>query len=644
MAEDKVEPRETNWRQLLPWTALFQGFRVARDLNKLALAAAGIVAMTIVWWLLAITFNYSSRPGWPTKYLGSAASPSEAWDQFKKDRQQWKLMHAAADPADSTEREEAEDLADNPRELTVLKLAVPKVAARAREGNNLDDIKADARRGRLRVTETVDGKDTEVEVPEATAVKAWQLRDPPILPAGKLRTWPWTEHRGSNPFLLVTGQAGRTAADGSTRNVPWEKGHFLEWMITEQGPVLVEPLVKLLEPIIYFFHPDAGLRARTYFLLVMLATVVIWSFFGGAITRIAAVQVARQEKIGIKEAVMFTCRRYLSFLAAPLFPLVLVALIVVVMILFGLPHMIPVVGDLIVDGLLWWLMVLLGLGMAVILIGLVGWPLMSATVSAEGTDFWEAVSRSYSYVFGAPWHYAFYSVVALLYGAVLVFFVGFMGSAAVYFAKWGVAQTPFIQSANREPSFLFVYAPTSFEWRTLLLQGVQIGGEPVVKDGRIQPEVYKRYVGTESVPPEMEKDQLTTYNRIGAVMVAFWLGVVFLLILGFGYSYFWSASTIIYLLMRRKVDDTEMDEVYLEEEDQDSLYGTAPFTPKPAAPAPAPAPTGASMTMVESPTLRTPPPPAAPAVPNEPPPAQTPPEPPATPSPTGGDGNPPAGG
>ena len=57
MAEEKVEPRETSWRQLLPWTELFRGFQVALDLNKLALAAAGILVMAFGWWLLAVLFT-----------------------------------------------------------------------------------------------------------------------------------------------------------------------------------------------------------------------------------------------------------------------------------------------------------------------------------------------------------------------------------------------------------------------------------------------------------------------------------------------------------------------------------------------------------------------------------------------------------
>jgi hypothetical protein len=113
------------------------------------------------------------------------------------------------------------------------------------------------------------------------------------------------------------------------------------------------------------------------------------------------------------------------------------------------------------------------------------------------------------------------------------------------------------------------------------------------------------------------------YNRIGAWMVAFWLGVLFLLILGFGYSYFWTASTIIYLLMRRQVDDAELDEVYFEEEDQED-YAPPPSLTKPAAPSPSPPP-APGMTMVEPPALRisTPaaPPPTAPPAPAAAPPA-----------------------
>ena len=101
-------------------------------------------------------------------------------------------------------------------------------------------------------------------------------------------------------------------------------------------------------------------------------------------------------------------------------------------------------------------------------------------------------------------------------------------------------------------------------------------------------------------------------------MVALWLGLVFLMVVGFGYSYFWSASTIIYLLMRRKVDDTDIDEVYLEEDESEEAYKAS--TPMPGtspAPAGTPGAGGQPLTMVESPTLKTPAPSGPPGTPSE---------------------------
>src|SRR5262249_54720796 len=214
----------------------------------------------------------------------------------------------------------------------------------------------------------------------------------------------------------------------------------------------------------------------------------------------------------------------------------------------------------------------------------------------------------------APWHYLWYSVVALLYGAVVIFFVGFLGSLGVYLAGWGVGQAPGSHYFNRQPTFLFVYAPTSFGWRTLLLEGATVGGQEVVEDGKINPKAYDRYLGRDK--EYTGKDQMYWHNHTGAVLVAIWLGLFFLLVLGVGYSYFWSASTIIYLLMRKQVDDAELDEVYFEEDEQEDFAAAPPAAAKPAAP-----PADPGLTMVEPPAMRTPPTPAPPAPPPPPAPA-----------------------
>src|SRR4029077_2364855 len=127
---------------------------------------------------------------------------------------------------------------------------------------------------------------------------------------------------------------------------------------------------------------------------------------------------------------------------APVFPLILLAVLTLVLIVMGIieGHT-YFLGD-ILSFIIWPIAMLLGIIMAVVLVGLVGWPLMNPTISAEGSDSFDALSRSYSYVYQAPWHYLWYGVVAILYGMALVFFVGFMASLIVFLGKWSVSMTP----------------------------------------------------------------------------------------------------------------------------------------------------------------------------------------------------------
>lgn len=611
MADERAEPRDLNLRQLLPWTELFRGFQVALDPKKLVLAAGGILTMALGWWLLSVIF-FAARGPAPT-YASGSYKP-EDWKALKEDRAKWDLLYEAAGTPrtdGSPEMVDANDLASNADEYALIN----------------QEIQAGHRRFTVNGTSYVlyygDGQDREedpalyrrVQGEVGAGHRRFLLDGKTFVympkPYGDLRSWPFFEDRGPNPYLLVAGRAGQSDVAGAPAANPWEAGHFLNWFATKQVPVLVEPLRKFLRPVVFLLHPRAGFWNDLYFTLVLLWTVATWAFFGGMITRMAAVQVARREKIGMGEAFRFTVNRYLSFFSAPLFPLLFVLGIVVLCILFGFFHMIPIVGDILVDGLGWPLVLLAGLVMAVILVGLVGWPMMYATISAEGSDSFDALSRSYSYVYQNPWHYVWYCLVSIVYGAALIFFVGFMGSFLVYLGKWAVSRTPWIDATDRNPSYLFVYAPTSFGWRELLLQGATVetrdaeghvtGAKNVVGPDGIDPDAYNQYV-----------NNLPWYKRWGAFLVSrIWTYLVFLLVIGFGYSYFWSAGTIIYLLMRRKVDDTEMDEVYLEEEEPEDFY-----QPPTSAGAAAKADAGqTSLTMVEPPALKTPPPAAPPPAP-----------------------------
>src|SRR6516164_4617403 len=108
MAEDKFETHEIDFRQWLPWTLLFRGFWLALDHKKLILAAGGILAMAVGWWILAVVFINMPRtkmPVWPSDfpssdYQGNNETERElaAWNAFKVQRNSWNLRYEAAGP------------------------------------------------------------------------------------------------------------------------------------------------------------------------------------------------------------------------------------------------------------------------------------------------------------------------------------------------------------------------------------------------------------------------------------------------------------------------------------------------------------------------------------------------------------------
>lgn len=508
MAVGLPDPPQAPYRKPADWTEIFRGFQVALDPRKLLVAAAGVLAMSLGWYLLSLIFEERKPDQKDVKY--QTLEVSKQFDGKKK-----------ADGTDYTEQDFV--------------------------------LEADKQYKR--------------------DLTEWQVNYDLAGPGGRLRTMPWKEYRGPNPVLLLERFAGGTAVDLT-------EGFKL--LIDGTIPVLVEPFAKLLLPAVKLLDPNASFVTRVYLLLCLVWTVVVWAFCGGVISRIAAVQLGGKERITLPQAVRFVTSRYVNYVLSPLVPVGIIAFIILAMAVYGFVAMIPFVGDIILYGLLLPLVLLGGVVMAILLVGLAGYPLMYPTVSAEGSDTFDALSRSYNYVFQAPWSYLWYNLVSILYGSLAVLFVVFMGSLTVYLGKFAVSQAPWSETWNRKPDYLFADAPESFGWRQLL-----VAGSPLTTTEKVVPDPEtgrRRYVYTE-VDPTLAKqyrDNMWTVEKVGAAMASFWLVLVLLLVIGFSYSYFWSAATIIYLLMRRKVDETDLDEIY-EDEPLPELPPAGPVAP-PAAP------------------------------------------------------------
>ncbi len=100
-------------------------------------------------------------------------------------------------------------------------------------------------------------------------------------------------------------------------------------------------------------------------------SIIIWSLFGGALCRVAALHATRDERIGMGEALSFAKGRFLSFFFAPLMPVVVMMAIGVGLFLAGLIGLIPAIGEVLV-GIFFFLALLAGFALAFVIIGAVG--------------------------------------------------------------------------------------------------------------------------------------------------------------------------------------------------------------------------------------------------------------------------------
>ena len=86
--------------------------------------------------------------------------------------------------------------------------------------------------------------------------------------------------------------------------------------------------------------PTAGesLTVSDFFSLLLSAvwSLAVWAYFGAAISRVAAVQLASGEQVGWAAALRWARAKWLAYFSAPVLPMLGVALIVLPILVLGL--------------------------------------------------------------------------------------------------------------------------------------------------------------------------------------------------------------------------------------------------------------------------------------------------------------------
>lgn len=250
----------------------------------------------------------------------------------------------------------------------------------------------------------------------------------------------------------------------------------------------------------------------------LLWAVCVWSLIGGAITRMAALQFARHERVGIRAALRFSARQFLAYLIAPGLALSGIGLMAgFIAVLGGIGSLAPAQLGVVLS-LLWGLFLLLGFLMAMMALGLsLGWPLMIAAISTEDSDGFDGLSRSFGFLYDRPWR-----------AGVLVVAMGVVGSAGLCLLRVIFALTASIAGWSVAAGFEDLTTPTFLEYLlTDRPRSISFGASA---------------------------------NDAGA-FADYWVGLLSLLVKGYGPSFFWSATTVIYFLLRHSDDGTPLDDV-----------------------------------------------------------------------------------
>ena len=280
------------------------------------------------------------------------------------------------------------------------------------------------------------------------------------------------------------------------------------------------------------FHP---IYSSIYFSAVFL----IFVFLGSAICRCAALEFAKAERPGLFESLTYAAQNFRSFVSAPLLPLGLVGIFAFVVIGLGMIAAIPRLGELLMI-LLFGLVLLLGFLVALMVLGtLVGGMLLFPSIAYEKTTGLDAIGRAFNYVLKCPVWMFYYTLVSGALGT--VFYL-----------------------ALRVLIFLAISLTYS-----LLLAGMAI-----VKAGPKLERIWSKpsllsFLNTASGPTGWS-ESVTAF-----VIHLFMLGIVAIL-LSYVISYFFSSTTVIYALMRKKVDaiETHRIHIHLEQVTSDRIQET----------------------------------------------------------------------
>jgi hypothetical protein len=274
-----------------------------------------------------------------------------------------------------------------------------------------------------------------------------------------------------------------------------------------------------------------------------------WGLFGGAVLRTAALRLARDEPLSLKDAILFGGRNLHTFLLAPVLVVAAAAVFALCNAIAGFLMSLPwLVGSLLTIVLFPLVLLSSLLLILTLLAGVLGLPLMWAGVAFEQNGALEALSRAFSYFFARPLQFFFGYLLIFVFMSVIVLVGSFFEdttkrtirawSVSDHFAnavQWSVPDVDQQATALREKT-----------------------------ERRVRGIGDLRNIGN------VRWDYAVGFFVMWLLLSAFLLGFH-----GYALYAFLGGTASLYLLLRKEVDGTDEEEIYLPETE------AAPTAPPP---------------------------------------------------------------
>jgi hypothetical protein len=249
-------------------------------------------------------------------------------------------------------------------------------------------------------------------------------------------------------------------------------------------------------------------------ILLHVPAALILAIAGCAISRMAACDFSQGVVLPWPKALGFALRKTGSLLIALLAPLAIIAAIAAGIALAGALLGWP--GVNIVGALLYGLL-LIGAAVAILILAcwVLGLPLVIPAIACEGADGLDAIQRAYAYVLGRPLRLLIFAAVALLIAWAATLVASVFADATVAFTHWaatGISGT---------------------------------GGAALITQA------------------SAEDSQLEGADAVAARILKVWLAIPEILVWSLALSLYFSASTIVYLLIRQVADGQDWGELWM---------------------------------------------------------------------------------